>query len=461
MSKPFFYSIALLLFFTLSARGQESTDTTDSTENDLDQLKGVVNDLNESSTEYKTYVDFLRKIKVTGYIQAQYRSTDLDGTTAPFSGGNFPGNTHKHFQIRRGRLKVNYDNVLSQYVLQIDVTTTGVAIKDAFASVTEPWLQSFGMQIGVFDRPFGYEISYSSSMRESPERSRVFQTLFPGERDLGAKLFYAPQIGSMSFLRVDAGVFNGTGSVGTDFDNFKDFIGHAGVQIPFEDANASLDLGISGYLGNVRNNTKYLWKNGSPSGGIYGMVLDSSDTNQGAGVPRKYFGFDMQLYYDVPVFGGMALRGEILTGTQPGTSDSVRIGTGIRPTGRSLSTVSPAVQPLGPMYQRNFLGWYISFIQNLGTNDQIILKFDRYDPNSEVTGNDIVPGSNLSASDLAYTTLGFGLVHHWDEHVKFTFYYEVIKNETVNPVNSTVTSLVPYLDDIRDNVFTFRTQVRF
>ncbi len=460
MSKLFLSSIALLLCCTLSTRGQELEET-DSTQNDIEHLKGVVNDLSESSTEYKTYVDFLRKIKVTGYIQAQYRSTDLDGTSAPFSGGNFPANTHKHFQIRRGRLKVNYDNVLSQYVLQIDVTTTGVAIKDAFVALTDPWTQSFGFQVGVFDRPFGYEISYSSSQRESPERSRVFQTLFPGERDLGAKLFYAPQTGSMSFLRVDAGFFNGTGSTGTDYDNFKDFIGHAGVQIPFEDANASLDFGISGYLGNVRNNTKYLWTNGSPAPGVPGMVLDSSDANVGAGVPRQYLGFDVQLYYDVPVFGGLALRGEIITGTQPGVSDSVRTATGIRPTGRSLSTSSPSAQPLGPIYQRNFLGWYISLVQNLGNSDQIVLKYDRYDPNSDVTGADIVPGSNLTAADLAYSTFGFGLVHHWDEHVKFTFYYEIIKNEVVNPASSSVASLVPFLDDIRDNVFTFRTQFRF
>lgn len=452
-------SLLLLLFLLLpyTIIAQEK----DSTSEDLEHIKGVLNDLNESATEYKNYVDILRKIKFTGYVQAQFRSTDLNGTSTPFSGGNFPANTNKQFQIRRGRFKLNYDNILTQYVLQIDATTAGLSLKDAYVSVIEPWLQSFGVQLGLFDRPFGYEISFSSGVRESPERSRLFQTLFPGERDLGAKVFYAPQIGDLSFLRVDAGIFNGTGSVASDFDNFKDFIGHAAVQIPFEEANASLDLGVSGYFGKVRNNTKYLWKNGEPSPGVKGFILDSAVANQSAGVARSYLGFDFQFYYDVPVLGGMSLRGEIITGEQPGTSDSVRAGNGIKPTGKSLTSVSPSAQALGPIYRRNMLGWYISYVQNIGNNNQLIVKYDVYDPNSDVVGDDFVTGTNLSATDLKVSTLGLGIIHHWDEYVKFVLYYEIVKNEKVNPAVAGTASLAPYLGDIQDNVLTFRTQFRF
>ncbi len=99
-------------------------------------------------------------------------------------------------------------------MLQIDAIQTGVTVKDAYVLVTEPWTQSLGFQMGIFDRPFGYEISYSSSSRESPERSRMYQTLFPGERELGAKLFYAPQLGPLSFLRADVGTVQRFGSHG-------------------------------------------------------------------------------------------------------------------------------------------------------------------------------------------------------------------------------------------------------
>lgn len=454
------YVLLLALLIPLCTPNTNAQEA-DSTNEDIEHIKGVLNDLNESATEYKNYVDILRKIKFTGYVQAQFRSTDLNGTSAPFSGGNFPANTNKQFQIRRGRLKINYDNILTQYVLQIDATTAGLSLKDAYVSATEPWLQSFGVQLGLFDRPFGYEISLSSGVRESPERSCLFQTLFPGERDLGAKLFYAPQIGELSFLRVDAGVFNGTGSFASDFDNFKDFIGHIGVQVPFEEANASLDLGVSGYFGKVRNNTKYLWKNGEPTPGIKGFVLDSADANQSAGVARSYLGFDVQFYYDLPVLGGMSLRGELITGKQPGTSDSVRAGSGIMPTGKSLTSISPSAQALGPVYRRNVLGWYISYIQNIGDHNQLVVKYDVYDPNSDVTGGDFVTGTSLSAADLKFSTLGLGIVHHWDEYVKFVLYYEIVKNEEVNPAMAGNSSLAPYLGDVKDNVLTFRTQFRF
>ncbi|MFN0156975.1 MAG: hypothetical protein ACKVRP_02760 [Bacteroidota bacterium] len=445
---------------TASAQETDSSTTEAGVlKEEVEHLKGVVNDLSESATEYKGYVDFLRKIKLTGYIQAQFRLTDANAGPASFAGGNFPANTNKQIQIRRGRLKVNYDNVLTQYVLQIDAIPAGVSVRDAFASITEPWLQSFGMQVGLFDRPFGYEISMSSSVRESPERSRLFQTLFPGERDIGAKLFYAPQIGNFSFLRVDAGVFNGTGLSASDFDNFKDIIGHVGIQIPFEEANASLDLGLSGYFGKVRNNTKYVWEHGTLASGLQGFVLDSSAANQSAGVSRTYLGFDLQFYYDVPLLGGLTLRGEVIAGTQPGASDSVRVGSAVGPSGKSLTTSSPGTQALGPIYKRDFLGWYVYLIQNIGSMDQIILKYDVYDPNADADGSDFIAGSNLFTADVKYSTLAVGLVHHWDENVKFVFYYESIKNERLN--SSATGSLAQFVNDVKDNVFTFRTQVRF
>ena len=40
----------------------------------------------------------------------------------------------------------------------------------------------------MFARPFGFEINYSSSDRESPERGRKSQILMKGERDLDFKI---------------------------------------------------------------------------------------------------------------------------------------------------------------------------------------------------------------------------------------------------------------------------------
>jgi hypothetical protein len=430
-----------------------------STKEQIDAMKGALDGLNESFTEYRGYVDALRKIKVTGYIQSQWRTADVladsrlstQNVTGTFSGGAFSSTMKNNFQVRRGRLKVTYDNVLTQYVLQFDAVQTGLSLKDAYVMVTEPWTKSFGLQAGVFDRPFGYEISYSSSNRETPERSRLFQSIFPGERELGMKLFWAPPTGPLSFLRADVGVFNGSGPTANEFDNYKDLIGHVAAQFPMTEANAEFDLGASGYFGNVRNATKFVYLPGTLANGQSGFVADSAAVNLGNGVSRQYVGFDAQFYYDLPVLGGLILRGEYITGKQPGLAADNR------------SSIA-AAQPSAAMYRRDFSGYYVTYVQNVGTKNQFIAKYDNLDPNSKVGATDFTDtntsgATGLTNADVAYNTLGLGWVHYWDDNVKFVFYYENVTNEKLT--NLTKGSLLVYKDDVRDNVFTFRVQYKF
>jgi len=445
-----FLLIALVCLFGQLGVGQD-----EGTEKELEEMKGTIEGIQESSREYRGYVDELRKLKISGYLHAQYRNTDLEGTAASYSGGNFPSNVNKAFELRRGRVKVQYDDVLTRFVFQLDGRQSGITVKDAYAAITEPWFRSIGFQIGIFDRWFGYEISYSSSSRESPERSRVIQTLFPGERELGAKLFYAPQFGPMSFLRLDAGLVNGAGPLSPEFDNFKDFIGRVGVQFPFEEAAAELDLGASTYIGQIRNSTKYLWSMGSTS---QGFIVDSSATNMDSGVSRNYFGVDAQFYYDLPILGGVALRGEVITGTQPGGSTAAMPPDAF---GTRLTTISPLSQPTGPIYQRDFLGWYVNLVQNIGADHQIVAKYDVYDPNTEVGPMDFSATNNLSSADVKFTTLGLGYIFHWNQLVKFVLYYEWISNEEINSAAASNSDLGPFVNNFKDNIFTFRTQLKF
>jgi hypothetical protein len=182
--------LLLIPFFVFAQDVQDSVKL--NTGDEISEVKGSVEGMNETILEMKSTLDALKKIKISGYIQAQFQSAESDGARS-FSGGDFLPTLHNRFTIRRGKVKINYDNDLTQYVLQIDATEKGVALKDAYISMKDPWLRTFGLTGGVFDRPFGFEISYSSSMRESPERSRLFQTIFPGERDLGAKIEITPQ----------------------------------------------------------------------------------------------------------------------------------------------------------------------------------------------------------------------------------------------------------------------------
>ena len=84
----------------------------------------------------------------------------------------------------------------------------------------------------------------------------------------------------------------------------------------------------------------------------------------------------------------------------------------------------------------------------------MLIKYDWYDPNTEVSANDIgKAGTGLNAADIKYSTLGFGYNYYMNPNVKLLLWYEIIKNEK--------TQLPGYTSDLKDNVFTCRLQFRF
>lgn len=437
MKKSFLLSILLFTFF-IKTNAQEDTSkvTPEELKAKIEELKGQVEGLNETYLETKATVDALKKIKFSGYIQTQVQSTEVDGA-ATFAGGNFASNMHNRIMVRRGRLKLTYDNDLTNYVLQIDATERGLGLKDAYMLIKEPWLKSFAFKGGVFDRPFGFEIGYSSSARETPERARIFQTLFPGERDLGISFEYTPYVPFEDFLgyfNFKGGFFAGNG-VAAEVDNQKDFIGRLGFQLPFYDVNLAIDGGLSIYTGGVKlASSKSIFT-------VNNSTLATTDLKT-TYADRNYLGLDLQVYYALPLLGNFSLRGEYISGKQPGGSAS--------------SSSSPTALQTGDLYLRNFSGYYLNYVQNLGDKNQFVLKYDVYDPNINVEADQIgaVAAAKLGSGDIKYTTLGVGLIHYWDDNIKFVLYYDSVSNETSS-------KLPGFNSDLKDNVLTLRIQYRF
>jgi hypothetical protein len=436
-------TLACIILLSVAMHAQEASQP--ATKADIEEVKGAVDGVNETVLGMLPTLQALSKIKVTGYIESQFQVADSDGV-ASFAGGNFPTGVHSRFSVRRGRIKFNYDNDLTQYVMQIDVTQGGIGIKDAFISIKEPWLRTFSLTSGIFDRPFGFEISYSSSNREAPERTRMYQTLFPGERELGMKIEATPENGPLSFLNFKGGFFNGVLNTANENDNNKDFIGRLGVSLPFDEANLSIDGGASLYSGKVRSNS-------TQSFSVSNNLFAKDTTAFGKYFDRTYIGGDVQMYYDLPVIGGLSLRGEYISGKQPGTSSSNSFYN------NAWISATPAVNT--PVYSRNFSGFYINYVQNVGMSNQFVLKYDEFDPNTDVTGATIgKPGTNFTAADVKYTTLGIGWIYHWDANVKFTVYYDMVTNEKVYS-GTTDKTLYAYTNDLKDNVLTVRMQYKF
>lgn len=430
--------------------------------NPMDTLANRVNLIQEQT-------DMLKKLKISGYIQAQYQKADSAGI-ASFSGGNFASNVDQRFTIRRGRIKFTYDNLLTRYVLQLDATERGVGIKDAYIRATEPYLQALSLTAGIFDRPFGYEISYSSSQRESPERSRVFQTLFPGDRELGAMLtLQAPRSSRWNFIKLDGGLFNGSGPVAIDYDSKKDFISHLGLKKTFLNEKIQVSGGASWYKGYV---TVLDTANVYITDGPNGYKKDGARAaNKNRALDREYKGIDAQVSFDFP-FGTTTLLAEFLSGTQAGTK-STSTSLSAYPAATSVTTYTidtvnltakaTTVTTPADFYIRNFEGFYVYWIQNiLQTRHQLVVKYDLYDPNTAIKGTEIKNAGNMTATDVAYSTLGLGYIFRMSSNIRFTAYYDMVTNEnTALGYKYDAKDTNNYMKDIKDNVLTLRLMYRF
>jgi hypothetical protein len=390
-------------------------------------------------------------LRITGYIQPQFQKAQSDGAPS-YTGGNFSQFSSSRFMLRRARVKIDY--VLPSksrypkalFSFQIDATERGVIVRDMFLKLFETKKNIFSLTTGLFARPFGYEVNLSSAFRETPERGRMSQILMPSERDIGLMVSYEPQERKHKFshIKFDVGFFNGQGLSGTtDFDDHKDLISRLFIK-PYTIGKTELSGGLSYLRGGWKNGTKYVYRSGVTSGGDQAFIIDSSERNLGTSSPRHYYGADVQFKIHHG-WGETEWRAEYWFGTQPGTS---------------ASTTNPGTLPNSngqpvPTYVRHFDGVFLLFLQNIiNSRHQLLLKYDWYDPNIRVQDLAIgKSGSNLTAADVKFSTLGIGYLYHLNPQTKLIFYYDFVKNEK--------TALSGFQSDLKDNIFTCRIQFRF
>ena len=296
-----------------------------------EEIAGKVESLGEAFTETRNVVEALNRLRFSGYLQAQY--VDDERSRDELAGAAATRNLDQ-FAVRRARVKFTYQATpTARFVLQPDITTSGVTLKDGYVELTEPWTSwKHTLTAGQFNWPFGYEIMYSSSSREVPERSRAVRTLFPGERDRGLML---SGLGLSERLSYRVAIVNGTGTTQSfDFNQQKDFVGRVGYTFGL------IDVGASVYRGED--------------------LIATATQAAGRNFEKDRAGVDFQWITPVP---GLGVRGEYIKGKQAPSSGTTR-------------TQSHDID-----------GWYFYVIQNVGTRHQFVVRLDQYDPDTNVEGN--------------------------------------------------------------------------
>jgi Phosphate-selective porin O and P len=400
------------LFAAISIYGYSQTLKIDSLKEVIERHEGKLNALDERVLVNESDLGKLNKIKVSGYVQAQWESfgADLEKT-------NGYNNT---FYIRRARIKFTYEALDGvKFVLQPDFSTGNLALKDAYAVVNIPKLKNWTLWAGQMNRP-DYEVEYSSGQREVLERSRIIRTIYPGEREVGVKLEYT---GIKIPLKFQLMVMNGnfTGTQAKDIDSQKDIMARLVYSIKIPGAGIGIDLGPNVYYGgNLSKNNKYFKQSDG--------TLDSLK-NVWKYLDKNWVGGEVQLFADV--LGGMAIKGEYMAGINS-TPSSV------------AATATMAQMKASPSLYNNFSGYYLYFIKNIGPKNQLVAKYDYYDPNTKLNGD-------AAGNNLYYKTWTLAWQYYLNDFIRITLNYERPKNE-INVTNPT---------DKKDNTLGIRIQAKF
>lgn len=394
----------------------------------IQEIKDRVDGIDENVSTLLTDVAGLKKLKISGYVQVQYEKTEAQNGffKNPYDSSEA---VMSRFNLRRSRLKFNYDAGLTQVVVQGDFSNTGFSLKDAYLQITDPWTKYFTLTAGIFNRP-NFEVEYSSSQRESMERSQMIQKLYPGERDFGAMItFNDDDLFKLQFAAFN-NTIDGTFKSSATPNNFRDFPLYYMARITrgFElTDDLVIDLGAHARFGSIPANSLKVVEGATDH-------FDTTSASVGDAISRTWFGGEMQLYWDF--LGGTKLMGEIIAGNDAKY-------------GGNAGTSAPASKPV---YKRSFLGYYAMLVKNLGfipelEDFQLAFKYDFYNPNTKMDHE-----KKTDKTELESTWIGLGLHNYTFQNIRLSLWYDMKKVKEQDKLLKTAPI---------DNQLTLRLQYKF
>jgi hypothetical protein len=228
---------------------------------------------------------------------------------------------------------------------------------------------------GLFDVPFGYELTESSRGRYFMERSTQSRAFFPAEPDLGVRLS-----GEIAWFRYAFAFMNGepistpNGFALQDPNNHKDFVGHvSAVGAPTKEIEISGGISMLNGVGFAKGTdaTKNIlvWSDQNEdrrvsSDEIFGAPATA--TSPSYTFERWAVGADLGFRIKTPI-GTTKVYGELQLGSNMD---------------RALFVANPTIsgQPAREM------GYYLGFLQEITPYGMVGFRFDVYDPNADFLG---------------------------------------------------------------------------
>lgn len=378
---------AAVLTALSTAGAQAQTAATDSLKAAIQKEKEHLDGLSDSLKALTGDVSVLKYVKVTGFVQFRYEYNDTSKTG--ITGGYDPTKNlnANNFYVRRGRIKFSIQpGSSSKYVLQFDASKNTFTLKDAYVELYKTVNNhNLTFTAGQFNIPFGYEIEYSDTRNDFPERSTAENNLFKNERDRGINLTYSPP----NWLQFNVGLLQGYGIDNTTFPwysptKLKHVVGRVKVKL------GALDFGISGYHGTtvvpgaaaVAGSST--WYDANHNGAIDpGEVttVDPRPATPSVTYDKNRLGADAQLYLNILPIGSTGVRAEYY-----GARDFAKI-------------------------ER---GFYLWLSQTIYKKFAAAARYDYWDPNTASNSQNDATGN-----------LGLAVHYFWDNNVRLSAAYEI------------------------------------
>lgn len=378
-------------------------------------LATKVESMAENLTTINNDLEILKWLKVSGYLQMRYEANDSSKSTDTLIRNSPVYRNANNLYIRRGRIKFTLQaKPSSRFVFYIDASRNTISLKEAYLDLIQSYNgHRFTLTAGQFNIPFGYEIEYSSSKRDFPERSLGENALFRGERDRGLNLTWqAPK-----YVSANVGVFQGYGIENSTFTWFdptsgKDILARGKVKL------GNIDFGLSGYWGKTfvpgtAGSTTWYDRDGDKT--VDTNEVTTVTPKLGLGDQDKIrYGADAQVYLDVLPLGNTGIRGELLL-SQDYSSSAGKVVDG--------------------------RGFYLWLSQNLGKRLGAAARYDVWDPNTD-----------SGVQNDATGTLSLAGHYYYDGNIRITAAYDMPRKLEKN---SLFTALAT---DPDDNRFTLQFQ---
>ena len=385
-------------------------------------------------------------VTISGYVQVQYGQSRL--SEDELIQGGTPLNQDR-FAVRRGRLRVNGRWQYFRTDFELDASNTRgptasvrrASLSGVLPSKVAGELPYALLTVGLTEIPVGLELQQGQDDILFLERSTGSLAFFSGPVDTGAKLE-----GAYGPLRLQFAIMNGAplddragGPSAVDPTRAPDYLGRAGVDVkPLPvlqiAGGVSLLTGTGFHAGSDATKPVLQWNDGNADGSIGAGELVAV-AGRGA-VPSKTFerwavGADLTLALTTRI-GVSRLYGEVLLAEN---------------LDRALYVADPVLSGIDVRE----LAWYAALIQDVTDWGFVGVRYDVYDPNSDLFES---RRGKTVPRDASFTTISPVLGARWPGVGRLTFQYDVIKDHLARDSRG-----VPV--DVANNSWTLRLQGQF